>query len=610
MKNHLLTLLAAFATLVASAQAKVEIDGIWYNLDTSAKEAEVTHQGEDSWNNEKYSGSVAIPTTVAYNGVTYSVTSIGGDAFLGCSSLTAITIPESVKEIRDEAFRGCSSLTAITIPEGVKAIGYRAFRDCTSLTTINIPESIVWARAIFGYTFYGCTSLTNVTIPEGVLRIESSAFEKCSSLTSIILPESMKEIGNFAFSGCTSLTSIILPESMKKIRSLVFSGCSSLTSINIPEGVTSIGYDAFSDCNSLTSIILPESMEEIGNRAFSGCTSLTSIICNAVTPPTIESTLISYDADKSIPVYVPASSVKAYKAAKYWSEFTNIRPLATSVTLNQSSVSLIEGESITLSATVIPEAVDVASVIWSSSDEDVAIVSSNGKVDAIGVGSATITATANDGSGVSASCEVTVIPTIYTITYLVDGIVHHQDTQSQGSAIEPIESPTKEGYTFSGWSEVPKVMPNDNVTITGTFTVNNYTVTFKLGDEVIYSESLPYGSEITAPEVSEKEGHTFSGWGEVAATVPAKDVTYEGSYTVNNYTVTFKLGDEIIYSESLPYGSEITAPEVSEKEGHTFSGWGEVAATVPAKDVTYEGTPASEAPRAPQEISDCHDSRQ
>ena len=177
----------------------------------------------------------------------------------------------------------------------------------------------------------------------------------------------------------------------------------------------------------------------------------------------------------------------------------------------------------------------------------------------------------------------------YTVTFEVDGKVVEQKAIEYGATITPPAAPAKEGHTFAGWSNLPTTMPGKDITYTGTYTVNNYTVTFKIGDEVIYSESLPYGSKITAPEAPAKEGHTFAGWGEVAATVPAMDVTYAGSYTVNYYTVTFKIGGEVIYSESLPYGSPIVAPEAPAVEGKVFSGWGKVAETVPAMDVTYEG---------------------
>ena len=113
-KKVLVALFAILLPLVASAE-KVEIDGIWYNLVSKAKQAEVTFKG-DSYNSYKeYSGSITIPATVTYDGVAYSVTSIGEAAFYGCS-LTAITIPEGVTSIGDEAFCICESLTSITLP--------------------------------------------------------------------------------------------------------------------------------------------------------------------------------------------------------------------------------------------------------------------------------------------------------------------------------------------------------------------------------------------------------------------------------------------------------------------------------------------------------------
>ena len=124
MKKHLLFLVAALATLAASAQTKVEIDGIWYNLITKGKAAEVTS------GDTKYSGSITIPATVTHGGVNYSVTSIGEDAFWNCSNLTAVNIPEGVTSIGNSAFYGCRSLTAINIPESVTSIGDYAFYDC------------------------------------------------------------------------------------------------------------------------------------------------------------------------------------------------------------------------------------------------------------------------------------------------------------------------------------------------------------------------------------------------------------------------------------------------------------------------------------------------
>ena len=182
MKRHLLLLFTALLPLVASAQTNVEIDGIWYNLVSMAKVAEVTFKGDsyDSYN--EYSGSITIPATVTYEGVTCSVKNIGDEAFRRCRSLTAITIPEGVKSIGEWAFASCESLTAINFPVGVTSIGDYAFRDCSSLTSITLPVGLTSIR---WNAFRGCSSLTAITLPEGLTSIGEGAFRGCSSLTDV-----------------------------------------------------------------------------------------------------------------------------------------------------------------------------------------------------------------------------------------------------------------------------------------------------------------------------------------------------------------------------------------------------------------------------------------
>ena len=107
-------------------------------------------------------------------------TSIGNDAFYGCSGLTSITIPNSVTSIGSSAFYGCSGLTSITIPESVKSIGVGAFRGCSGLTSITIPNSVT---SIEDFTFSGCSGLTNITIPDSIKSIGDYAFDGCSGLT-------------------------------------------------------------------------------------------------------------------------------------------------------------------------------------------------------------------------------------------------------------------------------------------------------------------------------------------------------------------------------------------------------------------------------------------
>ena len=182
-----------------------------------------------------------------------SVTSIGDDAFNGCSSLQSVTIPDSVTSIGDGVFYYCLSLQSVTIPDSVTSIGDYAFNDCSSLQSVTIPDSVT---SIGGGAFWGCKSLQSVTIHDSVTSIGDYAFCRCESLQSVTIPDSVTNIDNHTFDGCKSLQSVSIPDSVTNIGRWAFNDCSSLQSVSIPDSVTSIDNYTFRNCSSLQSIFI------------------------------------------------------------------------------------------------------------------------------------------------------------------------------------------------------------------------------------------------------------------------------------------------------------------------------------------------------------------
>ena len=179
----------------------------------------------------------------------------------------------------------------------------------------------------------------------------------------------------------------------------------------------------------------------------------------------------------------------------------------------------------------------------------------------------------------------------YTITFDTDGGSEIAPiTQDYNSAVTAPADPTKTGYTFVGWDkEIPATIPAEDITIKALWTINQYKVTF-IADGVIVSEGMyDYGTQIVVPEAPEKEGYTFSTWGEIDATVPDHDVTYTASYDVNYYKLTYILDDEVYAEFDIAFGEFIVPIEVEPEEGRTFEGWQDVPETMPSHDVTIYG---------------------
>ena len=213
MKSKLISLVIALVagagTLSADIIERVKIDDLYYHLNTETRTAEVTWEVFDGISiTTNYIGltSVDIPSSVSYNGQTYTVTSIGETAFYDCENLTSVTIPDGVTSIGSSAFHLSEKLTSITIPNSVTSIADYAFFHCQGLTSVTIPTG---TTSVGYHVFDWCTSLTSVILHNNLTIIEDYAFTYCTSLTSITLPASLTTIKYYAFMGSTSLTSVI-----------------------------------------------------------------------------------------------------------------------------------------------------------------------------------------------------------------------------------------------------------------------------------------------------------------------------------------------------------------------------------------------------------------
>ena len=453
---------------------------LYYNI-TSDSTVEVTEGN--------YSGEIIIPETVTYNGIAYSVTSIGYGAFDYCSSLTSVTIGNSVTSIGNRAFEKCSSLTSITIPNSVTSIGEYAFRR-SSLFSITIPNnvtsigtlafdcssltSVVWnatnytssaqyrfnnaidSSQITSFTFgdsvkhipaYLCDGMENlqsVVIPNSVTSIGEGTFYGCSSLTSITIPNSVTSVGGQAFESCYSLTSITIPNSITSIKERTFYGCPSLTSITIPNSVTSIGSNAFNGCSSITSITIPENVTSIGIDAFSNCSSLTSVIWNVINYQSSALSTFSDDVSTQITSFIFGDSVKF---------------IPSYLCANMSALTSI----------IIPNGVDsIGQAVFGNCDElsSIVVAENNSKYDSRNNCNAIIETETNI---IIAGCKTTVIPTsIATI-----GDYAFYNSLWLTSLVIPNTITTIGNFAFKDCTNLTSITIPNSVTTIGNYSFQN-----------------------------------------------------------------------------------------------------------------------------------------
>jgi len=587
-----------------------EVDGIRY---VPISLSERTCDAIDCVYDETSSNTI-INSTVTYQGINMTVKevrpyvcygnnyiqavevdyagAIPNNAFSKCSSMTNASIGNSVTSINDYSFSDCSSLQTIKEGDGITALGKYAFSGCSNLGTAvfgNNNESLSGCfvgpmiSKIEDYAFYGCNSIKMLSIKDRDDELtlgsngSSPLFSSCP-LDSVYIGGNISystnsNKGYSPFYRNTSLRSIYITDKETEIQTNEFYGCTSLQNVWIGDGVISIGDWAFSGCRSLNYFAFGTQLTSIGKEAFSDCASVNTIISKASTPPACGSQALDDINKWNCKLVVPDGCLSAYQAADQWKEFVLIEEETGGAPKEYQLTYIVDGEEYKTvkykyGETITPEAEPTKEGYtfsgWSEIPE---------------------TMPAND---------VTVTGTFtinkYKLTYIVDGEEYKVYEIEYGDSITAEAEPTKEYYTFSGWSEIPETMPANDVTITGTFTINKYKLVYQVDGEEYKSFEVEYGAPVTPEAEPKKEGYTFSGWSEIPETMPGNDVIVTGTFAVNKYKLTYMVDGEEYKVYDVEYGAKITAEAEPTKEHYTFSGWSEIPETMPAKDVTVTGS--------------------
>ena len=559
------------------------------------------------------------------------IAGVGCEAFSGCSSLKTATLGDSIGSLGHKAFYQCSSLQEIAIPDSVKSVDSYCFSGCSAMKSAVIGNGLTDIKE---YTFADCR-LEEILIGDNITSIGDYAFKGCTGMKHAVLGNGLTIVNGTMFSGCIGLEKVEMGNKIRTLAANAFSGCSALKDVALGSSVATINDYAFQNCSSLPEITLPRAVTKVGDYVFSGCSKLADVMIADRTTP------LALGSNDSSPLFVDCPLDSVYiggkitystTSSKGYSPFyrnTSLRTVVITDREEQIYNNEFYGCTNLKNVTIGNGVKSIGNYAFSgcSSLDKFAFGSSMQRIgeeafsDCTNLTEICSSAMNPPTCGTQALDDINKwncilkVPTgymaayqaadqwkefffiedivevvTYTLTFMVDGEVYHTVELPCEAAVTMPDTPTKEGHTFSGWDKTLSTMPAEDVTISGTFTINKYLVTFKVDGEIVYSESLEYGASIVAPDAPEKEGHTFNGWGEVNTTVPAHDVTYEANYSVNSYQLTYVVDGETVQTESVAYGTAITLIDEPVKEGYTFSGWGEVPETMPAHDVTLNGT--------------------
>ena len=450
------------------------------------------------------------------------VKNVYGDIFNNNSTLRTVVFGEpaegcnSAIKVQSQMFDNCTNLQNASLSGRVVYMGDRAFRNCTSLPKIVIPNSVT--SSLGTSCFQGCSSLQEAWVGDKVSGIDNSAFKNCTSLVKIKLGAQVGKVNVSAFNNCSALPEITIPSATTSIADSVFYKCTSLARFFAQDGNTplSMGKNAkevakgkigdncplFIDCQ-LDSVYLGRNLsynlsQEYGYSPFYFNKTLRAVVIGDMVDSVFTNEF--YQCHKLYYVSV-GNGVKSVGDWAFSSCFS-LDHFSFGAGLEKIGK---EAFSDCNNVTTIVSTRSVPPVCGDQALADISMFDCT-----VYVPSDCVDAYMNAEQWREFWIEG--VQETYTLKYVVDGEVYATYQLAPGTAIEIPETPVREGYTFSGWGEIPETMPANDVTITGSFTIPTNTVSY-LVDGVVYStEAVAPGSAIVFPDAPAKEGYKFVGW--------------------------------------------------------------------------------------------------
>lgn len=511
-----------------------------------------------------------------------SVKVILGDSFRHSENLTEISLPEGLEIIGDNAFYA-SGVETVTVPSSVSSIGKDSFGWCFSLESIFVDDgNSSYSSDENGVLFTKDKSElikfpnnseeSSYVIPEGVVSLADNSFENCHRLNSVKIPASVITVGNGVFFNCslgfitvdsanqnysndengvlftkdkTELiqyplnskeTAYIIPEGTLKVKDSAFHNAANVERIVVAESVTSIEDSAFFLCDKLEYVHIPETTTEIGEKIISNSAYICSESENCFAK--------EYATVNQIPFKICNNH--------------NI----TGITLSDTVIEITNKQTYQLTASVVPDSAADRIIEWSSDNTEAVTVDQSGLVTAVSPGRATVTAKTNNGY--AASCNITVNPRHFNVTWISDG---NENTLSvaEGSKLTAPSDPEKTGYSFNGWSpSVPDTMPSEDISFTATWKANSYNAVFNANSGIWADGStqkihpVEFNTKIYTPRVPAKQGYVFEGWTPevgIMDDVNGKEFSAVWSAATNTkYTVeTYIMKADGTYTESVQF---------------------------------------------------------